>query len=54
MSNPKILVAGIGPGSAGDMTPAVLEAVRRGYYEPLGAESRAFVCEPGAGSAVVY
>ena len=29
MSNPKIIVAGIGPGSAGDMTPAVLEAVRR-------------------------
>lgn len=28
MSNPKIIVAGIGPGSAGDITPAVLEAVR--------------------------
>lgn len=29
MSNPKIFVAGIGPGSAGDITPAVLEAVRQ-------------------------
>ena len=28
MSNPKIFVAGIGPGSAGDLTPAVLEAIR--------------------------
>ena len=29
MSQPTIIVAGIGPGSAGDITPAVLEAVRR-------------------------
>lgn len=29
MSNPKIIVAGIGPGSAGDITPAVLDAVRQ-------------------------
>jgi len=29
MSNPKIFVAGIGPGSAADITPAVLEAVRQ-------------------------
>ena len=28
MGNPRIIVAGIGPGSAGDITPAVLEAVR--------------------------
>ncbi len=32
----------------------VLEAVRRGYYEPLDAEPKALVCEPGAGSAVLY
>ena len=32
----------------------VLDAVRRGYYDPLGAEPKAFVCEPGAGSAVIY
>ena len=29
MSKPKIFVAGIGPGDAGDITPAVLEAVRQ-------------------------
>jgi len=29
MSKPRIIVAGIGPGSADDMTPAVLEAVRQ-------------------------
>ena len=29
MSKAKIIVAGIGPGSAGDVTPAVLEAVRQ-------------------------
>ena len=29
MNKPRIIVAGIGPGSAGDMTPAVLDAVRR-------------------------
>ena len=29
MSNPKIIVAGIGPGGAGDITPAVLDAVRQ-------------------------
>ena len=29
MSHPKIFVAGIGPGSAGDVTPAVLEAIRQ-------------------------
>ena len=29
MRKPKIFVAGIGPGSAGDITPAVLEAVRQ-------------------------
>ena len=29
MSQPTIIVAGIGPGSAGDITPAVLEAVRQ-------------------------
>jgi precorrin-3B C17-methyltransferase len=29
MSKPRIIVAGIGPGGAGDMTPAVLEAVRQ-------------------------
>ena len=29
MSHPRIFVAGIGPGSAGDITPAVLEAVRQ-------------------------
>ena len=29
MSKAKIIVAGIGPGSAGDITPAVLEAVRQ-------------------------
>ena len=32
----------------------VLDAVRRGYYDPLGAEPKAFVCEPGAGSTVIY
>lgn len=29
MSDPKIFVAGLGPGSAGDVTPAVIEAIRR-------------------------
>ena len=29
MNKARIIVAGIGPGSAGDMTPAVLDAVRR-------------------------
>ena len=29
MSNPKIIVAGIGPGSAADITPAVLAAIRK-------------------------
>ena len=29
MSNPKIIVAGIGPGSAADITPAVLAAIRQ-------------------------
>lgn len=33
---------------------AVIEAVRRGYYNGLGAEPKAFICEPGAGSAVIY
>ena len=28
MKHPKIIVAGIGPGSEQDITPAVLEAVR--------------------------
>ena len=39
MNKARIIVAGIGPGSAGDMTPAVLDAVRRsdvviGYKKP--------------------
>ena len=29
MSDPKIFVAGLGPGSEGDVTPAVIEAIRR-------------------------
>ena len=32
----------------------VLEVVSRGYYGPLDAEPKAFVCEPGVGSAVMY
>ena len=42
MSHPKIYVAGIGPGDAGDITPAVLEAIRQSdviigykYYFPF-------------------
>lgn len=33
---------------------AVLETVRRRYYEPLGAAPKAFVCDAGAGSAVLF
>jgi precorrin-3B C17-methyltransferase len=42
MSHPKIYVAGIGPGDSGDITPAVLEAIRQSdviigykYYFPF-------------------
>ena len=28
MNNPRLIVAGIGPGSANDITPAVLQAIK--------------------------
>ena len=44
MKQPKIIVAGIGPGSEQDITPAVLEAVREAdvvvgykYYSVLSS-----------------
>ena len=51
MSHPIIFVAGIGPGSAGDVTPAVLEAIRQSdviigykYYFMYGAWDHKYIC----------